>query len=463
MIGFRASIIYFKEDPYFLEVQEDSIYYYQDGMLIVDKESGLVVQCGQYNELVEEYPDIDIDEQFKGQLIMPGFIDCHTHYPQTEMICTFSTDLFSWLNTYTFPTEDQFKDLSYARKISQFYLNQLLKNGTTTALVMATIHPESVQALFEEATKLNMRIITGKTLMDRNAPEFLCDTPESAYSDSLNLIEKYHNKGRCLYSITPRFSPTSTREQLQAAGKLKLRYPDVYMHTHLSESIEQVEFAQSLYPENQSDIQIFEQSNLVDKKSVFAHCVMCPKSESDQLSRLQCGVAFCPTSNFCYGAGIFPYHEFVQKNVNFGIGSDVGGTTDFSLLKTLQDAYKVVMISQKDTKNRKPMSSFEGFYRATLGGCKALHLEDKLGKFEPGYEADFVVLDWFTNDIQKLRHETIEKRSGKAQRHLNSCKSDSQSDKFMLAQRLFGIMMMGDQHSIKATYISGKQCYLRKN
>ncbi|KAL4501613.1 hypothetical protein ABPG72_018664 [Tetrahymena utriculariae] len=440
MISFRARILYFNEDTCFLEVQEDSLYYYKDGMLFVDQQSGFVVKCGQYSELAAEYLNIVIDEQFIDQLIMPGFIDCHTNYPQTEIICTFSTDLFAWLNTYTFPKEEQFKDFQYARKISQFYLNELLKNGTTTALVMATIHPESVQALFEEAAKLNMRIITGKTLMDRNAPEFLCDTPELAYSDSLNLIQKYHNQGRCLYSITPRFSPTSTKEQFKL------------------ESIEQVEFAQSLYPENQSDIQIFEQSNLVDKKSVFAHCVMCPKSESDQLSNLQCGVAFCPTSNFCYGAGIFPYHEFVQKNVNFGIGSDVGGTTDFSLLKTLQDAYKVVMISQKDTKNRKPMTSLEGFYRATLGGCKDLHLEDKLGKFEPGYEADFVAIDWFTNDIQKLRYETIEKRSGKPLNHLNNYKTSTfQSDKTMLEQRLFGIMMMGDQYSIRATYIIYKK------
>ncbi|KAL4436216.1 hypothetical protein ABPG74_018200 [Tetrahymena malaccensis] len=468
-IAYRANILFFNEDPYFKETQEDALTFYKDGLLVLDLEKGTVIEAGNYQEMRTKYASVQISEEYQDKLIMPGFIDCHTHYPQTEMICSFASSLVNWLNTYTFPTEEQFKDINYAKKISQFYLNELLKNGTTTALVFATIHPESVAALFDEAIRLNMRIITGKTMMNRNAPEFLQDTVEDSYRDSLDLIQNYHNVGRCLYSITPRFAPTSTQEQLNVAGQLKHNYPDTYIHTHLNENLQEVDWVKSLFPESENYLDVYDQSNLVHKQSVFAHCVHCTQPELDKMKQVQCGVAYCPTSNGFLGAGMFPYHQAVQNGINFGMGTDVGGGTDFGMLRTLQDAYKFIMVSQQHVENRRPMTSFEGFYRATLGGCKALSLEHKIGKFLPGYEADFVVLDWCVNDIQRLRFENIEKRASSTQQSTVTSESLKLStiqpgdDKYLLQDKLFGLMMMGDSNNVYSTHLAGIRRYQRQN
>lgn len=358
-------------------------------------------------------------------------IDTHIHFPQTEMVGAYGEQLLSWLNTYTFPTEIQFKDKAYAQDIAKFFVNELLKNGTTTALVFCTVHPESVDALFEAAAQHQMRLIAGKVMMDRHAPEALCDTAESAYDDSKALIEKWHGQGRALYAITPRFAPTSTPEQLEKAGQLKAQYPDVYVHTHLSENKDEIAWVKDLYPEQDGYLDVYHHYGLTGQRSVFAHCVHLEDAEWKCMHETNSAIAFCPTSNLFLGSGLFPLKKTWEQQVKVGLGTDVGAGTSFSLLQTVNEAYKVQQL-QGDK-----LSAFESLYHATLGGAKALDLDEKLGNFNIGKEADFVVLNTQPTALQQLR----------------------QSRSKSVEDSLFALFTMGDDRNIEATYIYGQKAY----
>ncbi len=278
--------------------------YVEDGLLIT--QNGKIQWFGTWQEGQHQLSADTQVEHYPEQLIIPGFIDTHIHFPQTEMVGAYGEQLLEWLNTYTFPTEIQFKDADYSAKIAQFFIQELLKNGTTTALVFCTVHSESVNALFEAATAQNMRLIAGKVLMDRHAPEALMDTADTAYSESKALIEKWHGNGRNLYAITPRFAPTSTSEQLEKAGQLKAEYPDVYVHTHLSENKNEVAWVKELFPERQGYLDVYDHYGLTGSKSVFAHCVHLEEDEWQCMHKTDSAIAFCPTSNLFLGSGLFP-------------------------------------------------------------------------------------------------------------------------------------------------------------
>lgn len=403
--------------------------YFEDGLMIV--EQGKIRQFGHWDELNQYLTDTDIIEHYPEQLIIPGFIDTHIHYPQTEMVGAYGEQLLSWLNTYTFPTELQFKDPHYAKGIADFFVQELLKNGTTTALVFCTVHPESVDALFEAAEALQMRLIAGKVLMDRHAPEGLCDTAERAYEESKTLIEKWHGKGRALYAITPRFAPTSTPEQLEKAGQLKQEYPDVYVHTHLSENKDEIAWVKDLFPEQKGYLDVYHHHGLTGKRSVFAHCVHLEEDEWQCMHQTDSAIAFCPTSNLFLGSGLFPLKKTWEKQVKVGLGTDIGAGTSFSLLQTVNEAYKVQQL-QGDK-----LSAYESFYHTTLGAAKALDLDDKLGNFNIGKEADFVVLDLKATLLQRLR----------------------QSKSKSLEDALFALFTMGDDRNVEATYVYGQKVY----
>lgn len=406
-----------------------NIRYISDGLMLIH--AGKIYWFGTWQD-GEQFLNESIPiRHYPDQLIVPGFIDTHIHFPQTEMIGAYGEQLLSWLNTYTFPTEIQFKDKSYAAEIAQFFIQELLKNGTTTALVFCTVHPESVDALFETAEKYNMRLIAGKVMMDRHAPDDLCDTAEQSYQESKQLIEKWHNKGRALYAITPRFAPTSTPEQLSKAGQLKKEYPDVYVHTHLSENKDEIAWVQSLFPEQKSYLDVYHHYGLTGKKSVFAHCVHLEEDEWNCMHQTDSSIAFCPTSNLFLGSGLFPLKKTWEKQVRVGFGTDVGAGTSFCQLQTLNEAYKVQQL-QGDK-----LSAFESFYHATLGGAHALHLDEKIGNFNLGKEADFIVLDLNATPLQRLRQ------------------SHSQS----LEDALFALMTLGDDRNIYATYVAGVEVY----
>lgn len=409
----------------------DQVRYVEDGLLI--SQNGEIQWFGSWEEGQQHLPEGVQVAHYPEQLIVPGFIDTHIHFPQTEMVGAYGEQLLEWLNTYTFPTEIQFHDPAYSEKIAEFFVEELLKNGTTTALVFCTVHPESVDALFEAAEQHQMRLIAGKVLMDRHAPEQLCDTPERAYQESKALIEKWHGKGRNLYAITPRFAPTSTPAQLEKAQQLKAEYPDVYLHTHLSENKNEIAWVKSLFPEQKGYLDVYHHYGLTGSRSVFAHCVHLEEQEWDCMHQTDSAIAFCPTSNLFLGSGLFPIHQTWQKQVKMGLGTDIGAGTSFSQLRTISEAYKVQQLLEQN------LSAYEALYHATLGGAKALDLDDKLGNFNIGKEADFIVLDLNATALQTLR-----------QQHSKG-----------LEDSLFALMTMGDERNIQATYIYGQCAYVR--
>ena len=422
----------------FLDIQQlvsqpeqiaEQVRYIEDGLLV--SENGKICYFGDFD--ASQLPTDIIVQHYPEQLIVPGFLDTHIHFPQTEMVGAYGEQLLEWLNTYTFPTELQFQDKDYADQIAEFFIQQLLRHGTTTALVFCTVHPESVDALFEQAARLNMRLIAGKVLMDRHAPESLTDTAEQGYCESKALIEKWHGKGRALYAITPRFAPTSTPEQLARAGQLKAEHPDVYVHTHLSENKNEIAWVKELFPSHQGYLDVYHQFGLTGQRSVFAHCVHLEEHEWDCMHTTDSAIAFCPTSNLFLGSGLFPLQKTWQKQVKVGLGTDIGAGTSFSQLQTLNEAYKVQQLQGNK------LSAFESFYHATLGSAKALSLDHLLGNFTVGKEADFVVLDLHATPLQQLRQQQV--------KHLEDA--------------LFALFTLGDDRNISATYIDGQCVYVR--
>ncbi len=407
----------------------DQVRYIEDGLLI--SQAGKIQWFGTWEAGQKYLPQNIAVQHYPEQLIVPGFIDTHIHFPQTEMVGAYGEQLLEWLNTYTFPTELQFEEKAYADQIAHFFVNELLKNGTTTALVFCTVHPQSVNALFEAAERHHMRLIAGKVMMDRHAPDGLCDTAETSYTDSKALIEKWHGKGRNLYAITPRFAPTSTPEQLEKAGQLKAEYPDVYVHTHLSENKSEIAWVKDLFPAQNGYLDVYHYYGLTGSRSVFAHCVHLEDAEWDCMHATDSAIAFCPTSNLFLGSGLFPLQKTWDKQVKVGLGTDIGAGTSFNQLQTVSEAYKVQQLQGEK------LSAFESLYHATLGGAKALHLDDKLGNFNIGKEADFVVLNLNATALQTLRQQRAKN----------------------IEDALFALFTMGDDRNIQATYIFGQKAY----
>ncbi len=427
--AFRASFLDFVGDP-FHQLEKDCVRYIADGLLIV--ENGTIKELGSYESLKNYYPHGSI-EDYSGLLIVPGFIDVHIHFPQTGIIASYGEQLLQWLNRYTFPTERQFQNKAYAAEVAAFFLDELLRNGTTTAVVLATVFPESVDAFFEESNRRRMRMIAGKVMMNRNAPDFLTDTAESSYQDSKELIEKWHNTGRSSYAITPRFAPTSTREQLQFAGKLLEEFPDAYLHTHLSENRDEIAWVKELFPECDGYLDVYDRAGLVGSRSIFAHGIYLSEAEFERLSDAKSTIAYCPTSNLFLGSGLFDLETATQSAIHVGLATDVGGGTSFSMLKTASEAYKIAQLRGQN------LSPLQALFLSTLGGARSLSLDDKIGNFEIGKEADFVVLDARSTPILAFRNaETV---------------PDTIED---VADRLFSLIILGDDRAIRATYILGE-------
>jgi guanine deaminase len=432
--GFRASFLDTIADPFYAP-EADCIRYFPDGLLIV--ESGKVKELGSYKDLQTKYADIPIAD-YRDRLIVSGFIDTHIHFPQTEMIASYGEQLLEWLSTYTFPTERKFADRNYALEIASIFLDELLRNGTTTALVFTAVFPQSTDAFFEEAQRRNLRMIAGKVMMDRNAPDFLRDTATSSYVETKQLIEKWHKCDRLLYAVTPRFALTSTPEQLTNIRKLLVEFPDVYLHTHLSENVKEVEAVAAAFPENEGYLDVYDRAGLVGERSIFAHGIQLTEQEFARLSEAKSAIAFCPTSNLFLGSGLFKLEKAksLETPVKVGLGTDVGAGTSFSMLRTASAAYQVAQLrSQK-------LSAFQALFLATLGGARALCLEDKLGNFEVGKEADFVVLNLRSTPIMALRNKSFD--------------SANLPTLAEISDQLFATIIMGDDRAIAATYIIGE-------
>eukprot|EP00049_Salpingoeca_infusionum_P023739 m.13696 g.13696 ORF g.13696 m.13696 type:complete len:440 (+) comp5980_c0_seq1:192-1511(+) len=423
--AFRGTLLDMKEVMPLTGDLASNLRYVQDGLLLV--EEGKITFRGTYED-GQAHMRVDCEvHDFRGKLITPGFIDSHIHYAQMEMMCAHGEQLLQWLETYTFPTELKYKDYKYAKRMARRCLNEMFRNGTTTAVVFCTVHSSSVDAFFEAAEEHNMRVIAGKVLMDRNAPEGLRDTPQSGYEDSKRLIEKWHGKGRALYAITPRFAPTSSSEQLELAGQLKKEYPSVYVHTHLSENTDEIAWVKDLFPECDSYYQVYQKFGLTGPRCVFAHCVHLSEPDVATFKEEGSVVAFCPTSNLFLGSGLMPFTNLAKSGVLTAFGSDVGAGTSFSMMQTFHDAYKVVQL-QRDV-----LSVLQGFYLLTLGGAHALELDSMIGSLDVGKEADFVVIDPCFCPLMQLRWD----------------KSSS------LEEKLFALFMLGNEQCIYQTVVAG--------
>ncbi|MBV9045843.1 MAG: guanine deaminase [Alphaproteobacteria bacterium] len=420
----RAAVFHLLDDPH---GSPEAARYIADGALVV--EDGHVVQATDWSdgfrqEAVTHHPNA---------LIVPGFVDAHVHYPQVDIIASPAPHLIDWLNYHTFPSEIRFADRAIADEAARFFLDELLSNGTTTALVYPTVHTESVEALFEAAQARNLRLATGKVLMDRNAPDGLRDTADEGYRDSQALIERWHGKGRLTYAVTPRFAATSTNEQLTLAGRLLKEHPGILLHTHLSENHEEVALIRTLFPDCADYLAVYEKFGLAIDRSVFAHCIHLSDSEWQRMAANESAAAFCPTSNLFLGSGLFDTAKARAHGVTVGLGTDVGGGTTLSQLQTMNEAFKVGQL------RRQMLDPFQLFYLATLGGARALRMDEHIGNFAPGKEADFVVLDLGAPSL--LARRVAATRSP--------------------AEILFALAMLGDDRSVRETWIMGERAHSR--
>jgi guanine deaminase len=410
--------------------------YIEDGLLLLN--GGHIVWYGSWQEGKEYLTNspqangLRIDD-YRDKLIVPGFIDSHLHYPQAEMVAAFGEQLLDWLDRYTFPTEQKYHDNDYAREMAQFFLEQLLRNGTTTAMVFGSVHPQSIDALFRQASNINMRLIAGKVMMDRHAPDGLLETVQQSVQQTHELIMRWHNHQRLSYALTPRFAPSCSREMLAAVQTMRQAYPDLYLQTHLSENRDELDWVKRLFPEFPHYLGIYHHFGLTGKRSIFAHCLHLSDSEWQCLHETNSRIAFCPTSNLFLGSGLFDLEKVWQHDIALSIGTDIGAGTTFNMLETLADAYKIAQLRHYR------LSPFEAFYHATLGGAKALDIDDKVGNFTPGKEADLVVLQPAVGALQQLRQE------------------NSQS----LEEKLFALMMLGDDRNIFCTLVDGDVVYQR--
>jgi guanine deaminase len=421
--AFRGIVADLTDDP--ARVGDAALRCFDDGLLVLA--DGLVTAAGPAADLLPTLPAGTDVLDYRGKLIVPGFVDTHVHFAQADIIAAHGEQLLEWLERYAFPAERRFADRDHARDAADFFVTELLRNGTTTALAFATVHPHSVDALFEAARARGARMIAGKVMMDRNCPEFLRDTAESSYEDSLALIERWHGAGRLLYAVTPRFAPTSTERQLEFAGRLLDEHPDVYLQTHVAENRAEVAWVAELFPWSRSYLDVYDRYGLLRERAVYAHCIHLDDADRARMGAAGAAMSFCPTSNLFLGSGLFDVEAAHRHGVRVGLGTDVGGGTSFSMLRTQDEAYKIAQLRGQR------LSPLSAFYHATLGGARALYLDDRLGNFLPGKEGDFAVLDPGATPL-------LERRMRNAATP---------------AERLFVLAMLGDDRCVAATHLMG--------
>ena len=428
MQAYRASILHFTADP---GLQPNAYEWFEDGLLVI--EGGFIKAVGDYVKLKSGLPPEAVMHDFSGKLIVPGFIDTHVHYPQTDMIASPAPGLLPWLDTYTFPTERQFSNPDHADDVADFFVRELLRCGTTTAMVYCTVHPASVDAFFRQSEARNLRMAAGKVLMDRNCPNFLQDTPETGIHDSETLIRKWHKNGRQMYAVTPRFAPTSSDAQMQLAGELAQAYPDTYLQTHVAENTDEVEWVKSLYPDARSYLDVYDRFGMLRPRAMYAHCIWLDDTDRARMAETGSAMSICPTSNLFLGSGLFDFERAEAAQVPLSIATDVGGGTSFSMLQTMNETYKVARMGGTY------LPALRMFYLATLGGARAMQLEGTIGNFRFGNEADFVVLDPQATPLLARR----------------SARTNS------MEELLFALALLGDDRTVAATYAAGKLVHAR--
>ena len=427
--AYRAALAHALADP--SRDGPEAIAYHPDGLLVV--EDGHVAAFGAYADVVPTLPEGTPVATFPGRLITPGFVDAHVHYPQVDVMAAWGAQLLDWLHTHTFPAELAFADRAHADATAAFFLDQLLANGTTSALVFCTVHKASVDALFEAALARDMRLVAGKVLMDRNAPAGLTDTVETGRAETEALIRAWRGRGRLGYAVTPRFAVTSSGGPLARAGALAAAHPEILIHTHMSENADEIAEVAQLFPDARDYLDVYARFGLVGPRSVFAHCVHASEDALTRMAAAGASAAFCPSSNLLLGSGLFSLKQACACGVNTALGTDVGGGGSFSLLNMMGEAYKV---GQLRGDNLDPL---QAFYLGTLAGAKALHIDDKVGNLAPGKEADFVVLDLAATPL-------LARRTAQAS---------------TLAETLFILSVLADDRAVERTYLAGRLAHSR--
>ena len=429
----RGRLLGFLDDP--AEVGSLASYrYIEDGALVM--EAGRITELGDAGEVLRSLSAETPVDHYPDALILPGFIDTHIHLPQTQVIASYGAQLLDWLERYAFVEEQKFADPDHAERIAGFFLDELLRNGTTTAAVYGSVHPQSAEAFFAEASKRNLRMIAGKVLMDRDAPAGLMDSAERGFEESRALIERWHGQGRLHYAVTPRFAVTSSEAQLEAAGALLQSASGLYMQTHLSENAREIETVKTRFPWAESYTHVYDRFGLLGPRALFGHCLHLEAGEKERLSATRSVAVFCPTSNLFLGSGLFNLADLCdpRRPIPVGIATDVGGGTSYSMLRTAAEAYKVLQLRGQN------FPALDAFYRLTLGNARALGLEDKIGSLAPGSEADLVVLDSRATPAMAHRMETVEGN---------------------LEAELFLLMTLGDERAVRATYAGGSLHHAR--
>ncbi len=429
----RGAALTYRDDPFHKPVNE-CVVYESDALIVM--QGGKILQFGPARELLPELPEGIEVTTYENSLILPGFIDCHVHYPQTEIIGAYGAQLIDWLNKYTFIAEQNFKNKDHAREVAKVFLREGLRCGTTTSCVFCTVDPISVDAFFEESEKLNMRNIAGKVLMDRNAPDELMDTPQTGYDQTKELIDRWHDRGRALYCVTPRFAPTSTPEQMEMTGAVWKEHPGTYLQSHVSENVGEIDWVRELYPDCSGYVDVYNRYGQLGERSILGHGVHLSEEEFQVLHDTGTAISHCPTSNLFLGSGLFSIEQATDEKrpVRVGLATDLGAGTNFSQLVTMNEAYKVAQM------NGYPLSAHHAYYLATRGAAKALYLEDKVGSIEVGMEADLAVLDLNATPIlgYRLRYARD------------------------IDEVLFVVMTLGDDRTSCATYVSGNLVYSRE-
>jgi guanine deaminase len=429
----RGPALTFVDDAFKLGA-EAAMRYESDA--IVAMAGGKITHFGPASQVSPDLPrGTTVRRTGDDALILAGFIDCHVHYPQTQIIGAYGEQLIDWLNKYTFVAEQKFASKEHAREVAKVFLQECLRAGTTTAAVYCTVYPQSVDAFFEEAEARNMRMIAGKILMDRNAPDALTDTPQRGYDDSKALIAKWHGRGRQLYCVTPRFAPTSTPEQMEMTGRLWAEHPGTYLQSHVSENRGEVAWVKELYPERNGYLDVYDHYQQLGPRSIYGHGVWLTEAELQRCHETGAAIAHCPTSNLFLGSGLFNLKNAkkAERPVRVGLATDLGAGTSFSMLQTLNETYKAAQL------NGDKLSAPLAFYLATRGTAHALYLEDKIGSLGIGMEADVVVLDLKSTPLIEYR--------------MRSCQD--------LEEALFIQMTLGDDRAIHSTYIAGALAYSR--
>jgi guanine deaminase len=420
----RGRILTFRSEPQ--SPDDTSAYtYIEDGALLIA--GGMILARGTYNDVIAEAGEARVVDH-RPHLLTAGFIDTHIHFPQVQIIASWGAQLLDWLNTYTFPEETRFADDGHAAAMAARFFDLLISHGTTTSVAYCSVHKGSANAYFEEAKRRDMRVIGGKVLMDRNAPDELRDTPQSGYDDSKELINSWHGKGRAHYAITPRFAITSTPEQMAMAGALVAEHPDCFVQTHLSENRNEIAYTLELYPEARDYLDVYQSYGLLSEKMLLGHSIHLENREIDALSETGARPVFCPTSNLFLGSGLFDDAGLKAKGITNAIATDIGAGTSYSMLQTLNEGYKILQLQDQK------LHPLQAFHWITRGNAIALGLEDKIGTLDPGTEADVVVLNSRATDAMSLRMERA-----------NS-----------LSEELFVLQMLGDDRTIDEVYVAGR-------